>query len=579
MSEHDATHVVGLDDDDDGMPPLVERPPTMTFTFCTDLAPIDFSNDSTRFELVPDEDAPRICAPPPGYEQEPEHEFAQDADAAAGVPRQEARRVVHPAPAQRIHPLPLVLHPQPADPGQDRRQPLLALQDHRRCPVRSASTGRSRPSRRRPSTVSATRTGASGPARTRSPSPRSKDGPRKRTPRKKGARAGAGGTVMQPKDRGRERRCAKIAGLLAEGKTGTALATAVQAWEVASGVKEGGNGNVDMSTKAAEADWAQQATQARAEVAMATRCRMQDMATGKARSASPVRFTVPLTAMFKRSSSAPLASGRVDIDIPASPHHNDHDRDRDRDRVTAGPGSPYAHFEMLPQPALSPAPSDASAMSFVPSAFGWPNVSVVLFTSGATGYANPWLTTIIRCAQNHGYARGAHVVGTGGGQEPVLPSPPGSPYSVGTADTELCASPIDISSPQVPMPAPMSSQGYYSSYSSLYGWAGDGNASPLFDADAVFAGHTDARADAGTTPSVFTHGYDLGGAQKGFDFDFDARCGYGDAYGYGYACAARAPAIYAGPDVYNNKDRDAGAYPLGAAQAPLAPAYEAPQGL
>ncbi|KAA1475054.1 hypothetical protein DENSPDRAFT_406211 [Dentipellis sp. KUC8613] len=331
---------------------------------------------------------------------------------------------------------------------------------------------------------------------------------------------------MRPaEDGGRERRCAKIAGLLAQGVAGAALATAVRDWEVASGVKGGGRASEKASEKvdvkaaggaAAARSGEEQVSGPRAGGARKGGDADVDLATGKARSASPVRFTVPLTAMFKRSLSAPLVDVAAAAATSPSPHHNDlhHNHKPARDRVTTGPGP----FEMLPQPALSPAPSDASA----PPAFGWPNASI------------------------------------------NTQSPPGSPFSVGTADTELCASPVDT-----PMPPPMVAQGYLSSYSSLYGWAGSGDAGSPLDADVV-------------GPGPFAHGYSYGGAQKDFDFDLEFGSGAGYGYGLGYGLGygyARDPAVYEGPDGcdYGGRDVGAGPYAFGAAQAPYG--YGVPQGV
>ncbi|EIN08227.1 hypothetical protein PUNSTDRAFT_52685 [Punctularia strigosozonata HHB-11173 SS5] len=52
-------HLEELDDIEMDMPPLVDNPnPSMTFTFATDMTPITYSSDPTRFEVVSDAQAP-----------------------------------------------------------------------------------------------------------------------------------------------------------------------------------------------------------------------------------------------------------------------------------------------------------------------------------------------------------------------------------------------------------------------------------------------------------------------------------------------------------------------------------------
>ncbi|KAI0044671.1 hypothetical protein FA95DRAFT_1562003 [Auriscalpium vulgare] len=56
--------------DDDDMPPLVDQPPAlamMTYTFGNDFTPLSFSApaEPCRFELLPDDETPRIYASPP----------------------------------------------------------------------------------------------------------------------------------------------------------------------------------------------------------------------------------------------------------------------------------------------------------------------------------------------------------------------------------------------------------------------------------------------------------------------------------------------------------------------------------
>jgi hypothetical protein len=136
--------------------------------------------------------------------------------------------------------------------------------------------------------------------------------------RDKGAPAGGG----RCKVRGlmQERRCAQIAELLARGVTGVALTSAVQAWDKESGVSGAADGmfvteqGVDVGGEAkarAKGGRAQQdgaggrgrkemrgAKDAEATAAIKTR---------SASTAQQARFNVPLTSMFRRASSVPLA--------------------------------------------------------------------------------------------------------------------------------------------------------------------------------------------------------------------------------------------------------------------------------
>jgi hypothetical protein len=129
-------------------------------------------------------------------------------------------------------------------------------------------------------------------------------------------RAPSGGRCKgKGKKRGiiQERRCAQIAELLARGVKGVELSSAVQAWD-----KESGASNVTDGMFVSE----QGVEDLRADTASPSECHkeirgqsaevVEDKRTVKmvkarsVSSAQPPRFSVPLTSMFRRASSAPL---------------------------------------------------------------------------------------------------------------------------------------------------------------------------------------------------------------------------------------------------------------------------------
>jgi hypothetical protein len=143
---------------------------------------------------------------------------------------------------------------------------------------------------------------------------------------------GGGGGARCKKARGvmQERRCAQIAELLARGVKGVALTSAVQAWDKESGVSnvtdgvfvteqgvDGGDSGADADSDRVAASNSNKSSRGR-KTTMTT-----SKATIKARSASSAqkaRFTssdVPLTAMYRRATSAPLAPEHGTI-TPAS---------------------------------------------------------------------------------------------------------------------------------------------------------------------------------------------------------------------------------------------------------------------
>ena len=179
-----------------------------------------------------------------------------------------------------------------------------------------------------------------------------KDGPRKR-----GNRKGRG--QSEKEERSREKRCAKIADLLVAGKTGSDLAAAVEQYDCETGrgrrpkdegASAGAIASVEMPQVLGEEDGRggvpavaegftvnaspvveQQLMPNAPSLTVATDG--LDVKPLAPRSAIDGRFKVPLTAMFKRSSSAPAPRARTpNGDLPAFLSHR-------RDSFSAAPSS------------------------------------------------------------------------------------------------------------------------------------------------------------------------------------------------------------------------------------------------
>ena len=148
-----------------------------------------------------------------------------------------------------------------------------------------------------------------------------------------GGGAGSSGGARCKKARGgliQERRCAQIAELLARGVKGVALTSAVQAWDKESGVSNVTDG-VFVSEQGvgvgvgpgsdADTDGTSSRGRKRKMVTAETMVTNKAPKTRSASSAQEARFTscnVPLTDMYRRATSAPLAPNHGPI-APASP--------------------------------------------------------------------------------------------------------------------------------------------------------------------------------------------------------------------------------------------------------------------
>ncbi|TFK85993.1 hypothetical protein K466DRAFT_566274 [Polyporus arcularius HHB13444] len=300
-------------DDDDGMPPLVDAPlPPMTFTFTTQLPPISYSIGGPYGEVPAEEPVPDAAMDsPPGTPMlaptRTSHSKKRD---ASYIPRPPNAFILFRSSFIRAQRIPgeiegshsalskIIGKCWKALPREEREvwdaKAIVALQEHRR----KYPDWRFKPAANALAKV--------------------KDGPRKRSNRK-------GRGQSEKEERSREKRCAKIADLLVAGKTGVDLASAVEQYdcEVGRGRKlkdEGANAsvpqvqgdihdgvtvNTNVKVQPAVAPHLPSTT----PLAIFTEC--VDVKPSTPRSAVDGRFKVPLTAMFKRSSSAPAPRART----------------------------------------------------------------------------------------------------------------------------------------------------------------------------------------------------------------------------------------------------------------------------
>ncbi|KAI0823474.1 hypothetical protein BC628DRAFT_509146 [Trametes gibbosa] len=298
-------------DDDDGMPPLVDNPlPPMTFTFTTETNHVIWNNEATTYEPYAEGVAPQMSVlSPPGTPMlghaRPSHAKKRD---ASYIPRPPNAFILFRSSFIRAQHIPgqiegnhsalskIIGKCWKALPREEREvweaKAVVALDEHRQ----KYPDWRFKPAANALAKV--------------------KDGPRKR-----GNRKGRG--QSEKEERSREKRCAKIADLLVAGKTGTDLAAAVEQYdcEVDRGRKpkeEAGGVSVGPPLKqrrvgAREDVRAHAADTMRGSDAVPNEFVAEGAAAKGAvpRTSADGRFGVPLTSMFKRSSSAPAPRARA----------------------------------------------------------------------------------------------------------------------------------------------------------------------------------------------------------------------------------------------------------------------------
>ncbi|KAH9038785.1 hypothetical protein EDB85DRAFT_2141672 [Lactarius pseudohatsudake] len=304
MSEFEPDTFLDMPDDgDDDMPPLVDRPlPTMammTYSFDSDFTPIPYSPDAPdfemaaeqapRFELVSEEDIPRISATKPSHAKKRE---------AGHIPRPPNAFILFRSSFIKSESVPGNIEGNhstlskiigivwktlpPAERELWEKRAVQAQTEHRaRYP-----DWRFRPG---------TNVDALAKRKTKD---KNKDRPPARRRRKRGG--------MQ------ERRCAQIAELLARGVKGVALTSAVQAWDKESGASPGTDGVFVAEPGVAAAKAARvmpvlDDSRGRSEMRAAKDAEVASIKTRSISSAQHARFNVSLTAMFRRASSVPLA--------------------------------------------------------------------------------------------------------------------------------------------------------------------------------------------------------------------------------------------------------------------------------
>lgn len=337
MSEFELDPLLEMPDDgDDDMPPLVDRPPPtmamMTYSFDSEFTPIPYSPESLdvdmasgqapRFELISEEDAPRISATKPSHAKKRE---------VGHIPRPPNAFILFRSSFIKSESVPGNIEGNhstlskiigivwktlpPAERELWEKRAVQAQAEHRaRYP-----DWRFRPG---------TNVDALAKRKTKD---KNKDRPPARRKRstvsardKIGGGAGGGGGV-RGKARGamQERRCAQIAELLAQGVKGVALTSAVQAWDKESGASPGTDGVfVAEPGVVATAKTSRVRTRAktdpqvvpvqvdargRSEIRSAKDAEAASAKTRSVSSAQQARFNVSLTSMFRRASSVPLA--------------------------------------------------------------------------------------------------------------------------------------------------------------------------------------------------------------------------------------------------------------------------------
>ncbi|KAH9165614.1 hypothetical protein EDB89DRAFT_290018 [Lactarius sanguifluus] len=339
MSEFELDTFLDMPDDgDDDMPPLVDRPPPtmamMTYSFDSDFTPIPYSPDAPdfemaaeqapRFELVSEEDIPRISATKPSHAKKRE---------AGHIPRPPNAFILFRSSFIKSESVPGNIEGNhstlskiigivwktlpPAERELWEKRAVQAQAEHRaRYPDwrfrpgtnvdalakrKTKDKNKDRPPARRRRSTASTRDKIAG-----------------------GTGGGGGGGRVRGKERGgmQERRCAQIAELLARGVKGVALTSAVQAWDKESGASPGTDGVFVAEPGVAAAKAARVRARAktdsrvmpvlddsrgRSEMRAAKDAEMASIKTRSVSSAQQARLNVSLTAMFRRASSVPLA--------------------------------------------------------------------------------------------------------------------------------------------------------------------------------------------------------------------------------------------------------------------------------
>ncbi|KAI0287364.1 hypothetical protein BC826DRAFT_51339 [Russula brevipes] len=344
MSEFALDAFLDMPDDDD-MPPLVDRPPPqmmsmMSYSFDTDFAPVLYSPHSSvadvppeltpRFELISEEDAPRISA------TKPSHAKKRD---AGHIPRPPNAFILFRSSFIKSESVPGNIEGNhstlskiigivwktlpPAERELWEKRAVQAQAEHRaRYPDwrfrpgtnvdaiakrKTKDKNKDRPPARRKRRANTRDKGSAAAV-----AAAATDGGGTPT----GAAAAAASGRCNARGLIQERRCAQIAELLARGVKGVALTSAVQAWDKQSGVSNVIDGvfvseqGVGAGAGADDANRGRKEMRAPPKDTEAVAAAAAAIKTTKTRSASSAqqqaRFNFSLTSMYRRASSAPL---------------------------------------------------------------------------------------------------------------------------------------------------------------------------------------------------------------------------------------------------------------------------------
>ncbi|KZT07111.1 uncharacterized protein LAESUDRAFT_652015 [Laetiporus sulphureus 93-53] len=463
----------------DGMPPLVDAPlPPMTFTFATDMTPISITAAPSGYEMPAEDTASEfsIYSPPTSPTLgaiRVSHAKKRD---ASYIPRPPNAFILFRSSFIRAQHIPgkiegnhsalskIIGKYWKALPREEREvweaKAIVAQAEHRK----KYPDWRFRP-------------GANALAKV-------KDGPKRRSNRK-------GRGEAEKEERNRDQRCAKIADLLVAGKTGSDLEAAIQAYDSAVGFES----KVESKVKKEVCATLQAPMRVEGDPPSLARAAPQVHPEGTYRrvsasghrsktpdGASDARFKVPLTAMFKRSSSAPAHSRNNSVQFDGAYGDNLRSVQPAPPSLLASPNaeynfSPTRGHEGQPRAGSFPAPAPDDA------------TSTVRFDGMSAAQVS--LPVPLSSEHPHGFGDNAALWNEAYASSPVPSDCWSPPLSAFEADVEGVSSPIQsplspasnlgegdcaanfaVTSPfmdpferyQVPV---------CSSYSSLKGWDGD----------------------------------------------------------------------------------------------------------
>ncbi|KAG0693495.1 hypothetical protein DFH29DRAFT_964004 [Suillus ampliporus] len=334
-------------EDDDGMPPLVDNPNTsMSFTFFTDMTPITaFSVDPT----APCENAWDIPAPasPVDVTDSSEYPATQTADRVYHGKKRDASYIPRPPNAFILFRSSFIRSQQVPEKVEGNHSTLSKIigkywktlpREEREIWEAKALVAQAEHRKRYPDWRF--RPGANALAKLKVKDP----GIANRKRSTQSSKKSRGDAESKKKNKSKDERCSMIADLLVEGKTGAELESALRNWENGIGREvvldkgvvgqegedyhEGGNGGrwgeACPTSNHFQIESVSQDPYHPSRTIQVNADGYDHLATSQPRCKTPHddRFQVPLTAMFKRSLSAPARHFASPADIPDHSHHN-----------------------------------------------------------------------------------------------------------------------------------------------------------------------------------------------------------------------------------------------------------------